>query len=258
MPIVDELIAILGYDIKGQDKLRKFARGMDDAEKKARSSAKAFSGLGRSVGGALAGLGAGSAVKASITRFAEFERTLNRIGITAGASAQATARAGQTVQNMAKDFAMPIDRAVAGLDTLVASGKSLDEAMQFLPSVLATAQASGAATEDIANTALKAADALKIQAKDLQNAFDIMVAGGKAGQFELKDIAQYIPTLAGSFASIGYKGEDGLKKLIALMQTVRQDTATAGDAATQLQNLGHVVLVKINPDAARQMAEDLG
>jgi hypothetical protein len=44
----------------------------------------------------------------------------------------------------------------------------------------------------------------------LQTAFDLMVAGGKAGQFELKDMAQHIPTLANSFASMGYTGEAGL------------------------------------------------
>ena len=40
MAVIDELIAILGYKIQGQENLKKFGRGLDDAEKKARSSAK--------------------------------------------------------------------------------------------------------------------------------------------------------------------------------------------------------------------------
>jgi TP901 family phage tail tape measure protein len=109
--------------------------------------------------------------------------------------------------------------------------------MSFLPAVLATAQASGSATADIANTALKSSSALKIQANDLQNAFDIMVAGGKAGQFELKDMAAYIPTLANQFANLGYDGTEGLKRLIAVLQTLREDTGSAGQAATNAENL---------------------
>lgn len=232
MPVVDELIAILGYRIEGKQKLKEFQSGIDGAQKKASASIGA---IGRAAGAM--GLAAGAAAGVALKNFAGFEREMTRIGITAGASAEATAKAGEVVQRLAQDFSLPIDQAVKGLDTLVASGQSLDEAMAFLPSVLATAQAAGAATSDIANTALKASSALGIEAEKLQLAFDVMVTGGKAGQFELKDMAQFIPELANSFASLGYKGEDGLKKLIALLQTVREDTGSASGAATQLQNI---------------------
>lgn len=176
--------------------------------------------------------------KEAFVDFAALERQMTRIGITADASAEQTAKAFEGVQQVAKDLKYDsVQPAIEALDTLVASGKSLDEAMAFLPSVLATAQASGAATDDIANTGLKAAEALKIEAGQLQRAFDIMVAGGKAGQFELKDMAQYIPGLANSFASLGYEGEDGLKRLVAMLQTIREDTGDASSAATQAQNI---------------------
>ncbi len=126
--------------------------------------------------------------------------------------------------------------------------------MAFLPSVLATAQASGATTEDIANTALKSADAFKIQASGLQRLFDIAVAGGKAGQFELKDMAQYIPGLASSFAAMGYKGEEGFTKLISYLQILRARTGDASTAATQLQN----VLGKYNSEETSNKFEKMG
>lgn len=180
--------------------------------------------------------------KRALTDFAAVNREMNRIGITAGASAAETDAAFSKLQEMAKKTALPIDGAISALDTLVASGLSLKEGMDFLPSVLATAQASGAATTDIANTALKASSALQIQADDMQHAFDIMVTGGKAGQFELKDMAAYLPNLANLFASLGYKGEGGLKRLVAILQTVREDTGNASDAATYAEN----VFIKMN------------
>lgn len=200
----------------------------------ARQAQELFGVLSRYAGPAVLGYAATGALK----NFAALERQMTRIGITAGASAGETERAWSGVQQIAKDLNYDsVQPAIEGLDTLVASGQSLEEALAFLPAVLATAQASGAATSDIANTGLKAASALKIEASELQRAFDIMVAGGKAGQFELKDMAQYIPGLANSFATLGYTGEDGLKKLVALLQTIREDTGDASAAATQAQNI---------------------
>ncbi|MBY2918864.1 phage tail tape measure protein [Rhizobium leguminosarum] len=187
--------------------------------------------------GAVAGVALAAGARAAVIDFAAVERQMERIGITADASAEQTKAAFQNLQQVTKQFAMPLDDGIRALDTLVSSGLTLQDAMAFLPSVLATAQASGAATEDIANTAIKASSALKIEAGDMQRAFDIMVAGGKAGQFELKDMASFIPELANSFSSLGYSGQDGLKELIALLQTLREDTGTAEAAATQAQNI---------------------
>lgn len=187
--------------------------------------------------GAVAGVALAAGARSAVIDFAAVERQMQRIGITADASSEQTKQAFQSLQQVTKQFALPLDDGIKALDTLVSSGLNLQDAMAFLPSVLATAQASGAATEDIANTAIKASSALKIQTSEMQKAFDVMVAGGKAGQFELKDMAGYIPELANSFASLGYTGQDGLKQLIALLQTLREDTGSASAAATQAQNI---------------------
>lgn len=199
----------------------------------AKGSQAAFGAMARYAAPAALAFGAAKALK----DFAAIEREMNRIGITANASATETKEAFGDIQNVTKQLAMGVGDGVTALDTLVASGMDLKEAMAFLPSVLATAQASGAATDDIANTAIKAASALKLETSQMQHAFDIMVAGGKAGQFELKDMATYIPDLANSFSSLGYTGEDGLKKLVAILQTIREDTGSASSAATYAQNV---------------------
>jgi len=233
--IAEELIALLGFKLGSTAPVEKFNDELDKTEKRAKGSTDRMRGLGVAVGAATtAAIALGTA---GFRNFAGFEREMTRIGITAGSTAEETAKAGEVIRNLAFDVALPLDQAIAGLDTLVASGMSLEQAMAFLPSVMATAQASGAATTDIANTAQKAASALGLQSSELQKAFDIMVAGGKAGQFELRDMAQFIPELANSFSSLGYTGEEGLKTLIALLQTVREDTGSASGAATQLQNV---------------------
>jgi TP901 family phage tail tape measure protein len=199
----------------------------------ARGSQAAFGTLLRFAAPAALAYGA----KAALVDFAALDRQMTRIGNTAGSTSEETKAAFVTMQQQSKQLAMPLNEAVTALDTLVSSGMSLKEAMDFLPSVLATTQASGAAVEDIANTGLKAASALKIEAGQMQHAFDLMVASGQSGQFELKDMAVYIPSLANSFARIGYKGEDGLKRLMAALQTIREDTGTAEEAANDIANV---------------------
>jgi TP901 family phage tail tape measure protein len=200
----------------------------------ARQAQETFGIISRYAAPAVLGYAATGALK----DFAALERQMTRIGNTAGASGEEVERAWAGAQQVARDLNYEsVQPAIEALDTLVASGQSLEEAMAFLPSVLATAQASGAATADIANTGLKAASALKIETSELQRAFDIMVTGGKAGQFELKDMAREIPTLANSFATLGYKGEEGLKQLVAILQTIREDSGSSAQAATQAQNI---------------------
>jgi TP901 family phage tail tape measure protein len=235
MTIAGELINILGFKLQGEENLRKFNQGMDDAERSARTTSERVKSLGVAAGVVVAG--AVTLGTSAVKNFAAFERQMGRIGTNAGATADEVTRASSEVQNLALKFALPINEVVSGLDVLTASGLDLKEAMSFLPSILATAQASGASVDDVANTALKASSSLKIQAGEMQKAFDIMVAGGKAGQFELKDMAAYIPSLSQQFANLGYNGEDGLKRLIAILQTLREDTGTAGEAATNAQNL---------------------
>lgn len=189
--------------------------------------------VGRVLVPALAAMGGAKVIKDA----AEVERQMNRIGITAGASAEKTKDAGDAVREMTKGVALPFQDGVEALDTLVASGMDLEEAMAFLPAILATAQATGASTVDIANTANKSSSALKISADEMSRAFDLMSAYGKAGQFELKDMAQYIPSLANSFAVLGYEGEDGLARLLSVLQTLRESTGDASAAATQAGNI---------------------
>ena len=235
MTIAGELINILGFKLEGEQNLKKFSDGMDNAEKSAERTSTRVRQLGIAAG--VVATGAIAVGTSAVKNFAAFEREMGRIGTTAGATVEDTLKAADDVQALAKKFALPLEEAVNGLDVLTASGMDLDQAMRFLPSVLATAQASGAAVADIANTAQKASSALQIEAEDLQKAFDVMVTGGKAGQFELKDMASFIPTLANSFANLGYKGEDGLKRLIAVLQTIREDTGSSAQAATQAQNI---------------------
>lgn len=190
----------------------------------------------------------------SAKAFATIERRMERIGITADASAKQTAAALDTVRRVANDLGAPVENVIEGLENLVSSGKSLDEALAFLPSVAGTAHAADAAFGDMATTADAIGTSLKITAGEMERAFDILAKGGKAGKFELKDMASELPSLAPAFAALGYEGEAGLKKLTAALQTVRLETGTSSEAATSFMD----VLTKMESETMKNNFKRFG
>lgn len=184
------------------------------------------------------GLGAAALAAANANkRFAEVERSFTRIGITGDASAEATAEGLTRVRQLAYETAVPFEKLKDGMDALVSSGLSFEEALKFLPSVAKTAHASGASFDDIANSSLAVSRHLKISTRELQHAQDIMAAGGKAGQFELKDLAKELPALAPAAKAVGIEGTKGLARLVAMLQAVREGAGSSSEAATNLQNI---------------------
>ena len=198
--------------------------------------------------------GAGVVATQSFASFAENERALTRIAITADATDTAIKAAGVSLRGIANDVAMPIAEIRSGLDDMVASGKTLEESMALLPAVARTAQASGSAVSDIAVTATSIGDSFGIAAEKMEGAFDIMAMGGKLGKFELKDMAQYLPSLAPAFTALGYKGEESLGKLVAMLQVIRTQTGDASTAAVAMTN----VLQKMETEETANKFDDFG
>lgn len=177
------------------------------------------------------------AAAAAGKEFATLERRMTRIGINANASSEAMQGAMGRVRTIADDLHAPVENVLSGLESLIASGKSLDEALALLPTVSAAAQAADADFKEMASTSDAISSAFEIAADRMSGAFDIIAHGGKMGKFELKDMASELPSLAPAFAALGYRGEEGLKRLTAALQIVRMEVGTSGEAATSFMDV---------------------
>lgn len=215
-----------------------------------RTAETSFAAMARYAAPAVLAYGA----KKALTDFADLERQLTRIGLTAGVSKGETDAALLSMQKQAKDLALPLDDAISALEVLTAAGMDFKDAMAYLPSVLATTQATGAAAADMAQTTFQASNALKISAGEMQRVFDIINEAGKAGSFEAKDMATYLPSLANGFAALGYKGAGAIADLSAYMQTLRAHTADSATAANQMQN----ILAKMYSEETANKFKDFG
>jgi TP901 family phage tail tape measure protein len=184
-------------------------------------------------GAAVAGIGA----KQSITRFAETERAMTRVGITGEGTAEQVAAATQSLRQLAFDTAQPFDKIVAGMNALVSAGMNFESAMKTIPAIAKVAQATGSDMSETATTADAAMQHMAISAGGMDKAFDSLAAAGKAGKFEFKDMARYLPSLLPAAKAIGYTGQEGLERVAALLQTIRAGTGTSEEAATALSNI---------------------
>lgn len=193
--------------------------------------------LGSAVATYLAPAALAYGAQRAVRDYAALERQINRIGITADASASDTRAALSSLQGMAAQYALPMSQVTEGLESLVASGRDLQSALAFLPAVLATAQASGAEVRDVATSADAMATAFGIGADQMTRAFDVLTKEGKEGKFEMRDMAAELPSLAPAFAALGYTGVDALTKLSAAAQTVRMQTGSSAEAANALMNV---------------------
>jgi TP901 family phage tail tape measure protein len=230
-----------------------FSGGAKTVERDAKSMDRTLRGIGKGgaarmlagggltamggIAGTLGAVGGGLAARKAVVDAADWDRRITRILITADAASTRADEVRKKVRDVASGTGAQIPDIVEGLDSLVSSGRTLDESLTLLPSVAATAQAAGAATADIARTADALGTSFKIMPDRMQSAFDILVAGGKAGKFELKDMASELPSLAAAAAATGLKGEAGLRKLVAMLQTIRTQSGTSGEAATAMANV---------------------
>lgn len=208
---------------KGMDRMERVAGAM-------RSGAAALAGgyaLQRSI----------QALKEATVRFAEVDRAMTRTGITGDATAEEVTKGTQALRDLARATGTLFDPAQKGLDAITASGRDFGDAMKMMPSVLKTAQASGAGVDDIANSSTALIDHMKISIEGLAEAQDTLAMGGKLGKFELKDMARYLPSMLPAFKALGQTGQDGLRKLVAMLQVIRAGTGTAEEAASSAQNI---------------------
>ncbi|MGX7744967.1 phage tail tape measure protein [Rhodopseudomonas parapalustris] len=215
-------------------------RGGPPHPKRSKAGAAVVAGGARvvgAVGGVYTAYRVVGGVKQSFEDFAELDRRMTRVGITADATKAQVDAATADVRGIAKKYAMPVEEVLKGLEVLVARGDELPDALALLDPVTQSAQASGAAVDDMAKTSGAMLDNLKIKIEELPEAFDKLSYAGKKGQFELRAIAQYLPQLASQWANVHQEGIGKLGELGAMLEIVRKQTGTDEQAANGVRDL---------------------
>jgi TP901 family phage tail tape measure protein len=222
---------------RAREKLNRFGR------KSSRDLKKAFSGVTRSLG-QLAGFGGAAGLAMAARDVKQFEERLLRLRIQSGMTAAETATLRKRLRDMGDTTGVASDKLLGGVAQFVSLTGEMDTAQAALTTFAKVAAASGAEMEDIAGTAAALRQNLKIDPKDFEQAFSVLLSQGKAGAIELRELSTLMASLGSQFPEFGKVGVEGLADLGAAMQVVRQGFGSGSEAATGFMGMMTAFLKK--------------
>ncbi len=212
---------------------------------------------GLAAGGAAA-IGTGVAMAApligSIKAAQDYQSVMTDIGQKADLSRAASDQLGRNLLASARAAnQMPADLQ-AGVDALAGLGAKVPDAVAMMKPIGRAATAYKAEIADLSAAAFAATDNLKVPVAQTGKIIDVMASAGKAGAFEIKDMAQYFPALTAAYQGLGQTGVGAVADLAAGLQIARKG---AGDAASAGSNLANI-LQKIASPATNKAFEKMG
>ena len=201
--------------------------------------------IGRGIAGLAAGATAAGMVLAQpMKKQMDYDRSLAMTANTAFAERDVAGRiAGKAELNSAVKSAVEIgggtkEDALGALDTMLASGAvKADTAMKLLPTLQKGATATGASTDDLAKIAISAMQQFGIGEDQIGEVLDKAVAAGQAGNFELADMARWLPKQMAAGKSAGLSGMSGFEALLVGNQQARVTAGTSDEAGNNFANL---------------------
>ncbi|MBX8801928.1 phage tail tape measure protein [Ochrobactrum sp. MR28] len=120
---------------------------------------------------------------------------------------------------------------------LMAGGLSDTDAAAMTDSVVIFAKATQASTEDAARSTVALRNNMGITADKMLSAYDAIALGGKAGEFEVEDMAKSLPALLAKMSRLGEAGETGVRNTVAMAQAIRKGVGSSDEAATQFERM---------------------
>lgn len=172
----------------------------------------------------------------------ELETALANLGTKGNLSGEKLRAIGEAAKKTSGEVNQFTTDIIKAQDFLVGMGLDVDRSTKAMPSIGRAATATGASLEDLSKAGFAAMSNLGVAAEDLARSFDIMAQAGKDGGFELKDMAQYLPSITAMASAKGMKGQEGLSEIAAALQIVRRGAGDASEAATNFNN----ILQKLN------------
>lgn len=179
----------------------------------------------------------GAPVVQSVRIAAAFQDQIKDIAITGEFSKAEEARISSTVRDAAGKWNQTQAEIGRGLGVLVAGGiqnaKSLEA---YAPVMAKAATATRASMDDLGSVAIALKDNLKVGEEGFEGALNMLAYAGKRGQFEIRDMAKWLPALSPSFQALGVTGKEAVAEIGAALQIARKGAGSNDEAANNFKN----------------------
>lgn len=123
------------------------------------------------------------------------------------------------------------------LDALLKEDISFETANKWLPDLMKYATASGASPIDLAKIAIKGKQVFGFSDEDIPDVLNMAIAAGKAGGFELSDMARWLPAQLAAAQAAGMKGKDDFARMLALNEVAAITAGSSDEAGNNVVNL---------------------
>lgn len=195
----------------------------------------------------------GAPVVQSVRLAAGHEDRMRDIAITGDFSAKEEAQVGAAVRESALKWNQTQADVAQGVSVLVAGGiQSAKELANYAPLMAKMATATRSSMDNLGSVALALKDNLGITAAGFDGAMNMLAYAGKRGQFEIRDMAKWVPSIAPSFQSLGVTGKEAVAEIGAALQIARKGAGSNDEAANNFRNF----LQKITaPDTIKDFAK---
>lgn len=199
--------------------------------------------VGRGIMKAGVGVATGVAIAApKVMATAEYDLALARVADTgySGESIEektkAKSKIHRAIRTTITEHGGTKEDALASLNELMSKGKvSVEDGLALLPTIQKNATATGASSAELTEMVNSMLN-FGVKQSEIQSALDYMNASGKAGGFELKDMAQYFPQILANAGGSGLSGLEDLKKVGVQLQQVYDVSGGASETATNMNN----------------------
>ncbi|TXI34371.1 MAG: phage tail tape measure protein [Aquipseudomonas alcaligenes] len=197
----------------------------------------------------------GAPVVQAVRTSIEFQDQLRDISITAGFDSSEEAKLGKMIRGAALSSNQTQTDINSGVGKLVSGGISdLIALQQYTPVMAEVATATRSSMDDLGNSTIALRDSMKIGASDYKATMNMLVAGGKAGQFEMRDMAKWLPEMASQYGAMGQTGREAVAELTAALQVARMGAGSSDEAANNYKNF----LAKLTAPDTIKAFDDVG
>ncbi|TBN35521.1 phage tail tape measure protein [Pseudomonas sp. BGI-2] len=187
----------------------------------------------------VAGTGAalGAPIVQSMRTAIEFQDQTRDIAITGGFDEAQEKGLSDVMRGAALKWNQTQTDVAKGTAVLIAGGiANVKELEAYAPVMAKTATATRASMDDLGSVAIALNDNLGIGAAGLERSMNMLAFAGKSGQFELADMAKWLPQLTPQFAALGITGERAVAEIGASLQIARRGAGSNDEAANNFKN----------------------
>lgn len=209
-------------------------------------------------GEAIGALGTAWAVvnplKAAVQASSAYRVELTRIGNTSEMTREQSISMGNELLKKSVEFGVSADKLKGGLGEMVAGGIDPTTAMKTTGTMANVIKAYNADATEVGSTNNSLITSMGYAAEGLKRPWDILATSAAQGNFELKDLAKWLPSLGASVKALGSTGDVGTATSAAFLQIAKRGAGSADEAANNYQNF----LQKLSSGTTEKNAQDMG